>query len=340
MDSAGPRARAASSLTDHEESTMKPGSRCNTERTLFFGPLFVSFFLASSLPSCSETKECPTPTLTSDTTAWPDLSVPDSRGEAKPDLSAQCQKDKVQCKSDETNAFGVCLAASSMIKIPAGEFTMGKNEEGRPHNPEHKVTLKEFFIDQTEVTVEQYQACVTCGICPAPQRDGSHTGREPYYGNDKYKNFPVIYVSWTDAKTYCEGIGKQLPTEAQWEKAARGEDGRDYPWGSTEPTKTLANFNGNLNDTAPVTDFDAGKSPSGVLNLAGNVWEWVADSYSATYYGKSPAADPTGPETGPVKVIRGGGFTSSSEQLRTFLRASEAETSGYSHLGFRCAKEK
>jgi formylglycine-generating enzyme required for sulfatase activity len=289
----------------------------------------VALALALGLGGCCD-DECAT-------TPGSDARAEGGGGDAAP---SECQTDKVQCKADELNAFGVCLAQSSMVKVPAGEFTMGHTEHGKDYNPEHKVTLKEYLIDKTEVTVAQYKACVDCGVCAEPLRDGSHTGREPYYGNAKFADYPVIHVSWKDAKAYCEGIGKRLPTEAEWEKAARGTNGDTFPWGTAAPTSSHANYAAKVNDTAPVTDYDQGKSPYGALNMAGNVWEWVADSYDATYYSKSPAADPPGPTSSVVKVMRGGGFISSTSEIATYTRGHDAEGAAFSTVGFRCAKDK
>ncbi len=257
------------------------------------------------------------------------------------DGPGHCQTEKTKCAAGEINAFGVCLAQSGMVKVSAGQFTMGKTETGKDYSPEHKVTLKEYLIDKTEVTMAQYQACVDCGACVKPLRDGSHSGRQPYFRNTKYKDYPVIYVTYKDAKTYCEGIGKRLPTEAEWEKAARGSSTAPYPWGDAPPTKDRANFSALVNDTTPVTNYgDKGKSPVGALNMAGNVWEWVSDAYAATYYAKSPASDPKGPAPSNVRVVRGGCFISKYEQIKTTARGHYVETAAMSTVGFRCAKDK
>lgn len=290
------------------------------------GPGFATQALLAALllavPGCSD--EC-------EKCAGQDASV---------DTVNLCKKDEVQCASGEINAFGICLAESTMAKVAAGDFTMGKTETGEDYSPEHTVKLKAFLIDVTEVTVEQYKACVDCGVCNRPLRDGSHTGREPYYGDDTYKQYPVIYVTWNDAKAYCEGIGKRLPTEAEWEKAARGTSGADYPWGSDPPGKDQANFGGLVNDTKAVTDFSQGKSPCGALNMAGNVWEWVSDSFDAAYYAQSPAEDPTGPKSTAIKVARGGSFNSGLDMIKTYYRQAYAEDGAFSFLGFRCAMDQ
>jgi eukaryotic-like serine/threonine-protein kinase len=296
--------------------------------------------MAAWVAACEESKTSPTCADVAQVLHDAAPPVVDKAPEPQPDVSSLCTKDKVSCKEGELNAFGICLAPDSMVKIESGEFTMGRTEEMRPYSPEHKVTLKEFFIDKPEVTTAQYQACVDCGSCQRPLRDGSHTGREPYYGNEKFKDYPVIYVSWKNAKEYCEAIGKRLPTEAEWEKAARGKDGAEYPWGAEKPSKTTANFKDGPNDTESVTGHPDGKSPFGALNMAGNVWEWVNDTYDPNYYSNSPTSDPTGPAEGVLKVMRGGGFLSEVYQLRTFSRSGEAEGSAYSYLGFRCAKDK
>jgi serine/threonine-protein kinase len=270
----------------------------------------------------------------------PDATVGPGVDAATQQSWPNCKKDEVQCAAGEINAFGVCLAESSMVKVPAGAFTMGFAAPNQPFNPAHQVTLKEYLIDATEVSVAAYKACVDCGACNAPFRDGSNTGREPYYGNPTYDNYPVIYVSWTDAKAYCEAIGKRLPTEAEWEKAARGDAANDYPWGATAPTTKQANYGGLENDTVAVDGYETGKSPYGALHMAGNVWEWVADSFHPNYYSVSPPNDPLGPPTSGVKVIRGGGFNSSTDFLKTYYRIGETEGSTYSYLGFRCAKDQ
>jgi formylglycine-generating enzyme required for sulfatase activity len=266
----------------------------------------------------------------------------DQDAAALPDADAAlslCKKDKVTCADGETNAYGVCLPAGAMVKVPAGAFRMGFSEQGKDHAPERSVTLKAFTIDKTEVTTAAYQACVACGICGEPLRDGSHTGREPYYGNPAYQDYPVVYITWNDAKAYCAGIDKRLPTEAEWEKAARGPNGAKYPWGDVPATFKHANYlDSGKNDTTAVSEQPEGKSAYGALNLAGNVWEWVADSYAADYYAKAPAADPPGPAESAAKVARGGGFLSAAEELKSYRRASHPASAALSYLGFRCAK--
>ena len=160
-----------------------------------------------------------------------------------------------------------------MVSVPAGEFWMGCNEQADKRcnfdeKPYHKVYLDAYYIDKYEVTQSEYNECVTTDKCPANRKKDGFTGDRQ----------PVIGVSWEDADTYCKWAGKRLPTEAEWEKAARGTDGRVYPWGNSfDPTR--ANYAGALGKTSEVGSYPSGASPYGALNMAGNVWEWVADWY-------------------------------------------------------------
>ena len=144
--------------------------------------------------------------------------------------------------------------------------------------PVHKVVLDAFWIDQTEVTNKMYALCVQTSVCTPPSSTNSST-RPSYYENPEFEDYPVIYVDWYKAKTYCEWAGRRLPTEAEWEKAARGTDGRNYPWGKDAPNKMLLNYNGNVGDTTEIGKYPAGASIYGALDMAGNAWEWVSSLY-------------------------------------------------------------
>jgi formylglycine-generating enzyme required for sulfatase activity len=262
----------------------------------------------------------------------------DTEADAGPDGGRACVVPAATCNAGEHAEFGVCFTDDEEITIPGGTFSMGA-PSGTEFVPQHDVTISEFKLDKYEVTTGRFQLCVEAGCCDPPRYDGSYTGREPYYGNPDFGFWPVVFVSWEQARQYCEGAGKRLPTEAEWEYAARGTDGRLYPWGSDSPAATLANFGGARDgDTAQVGSFGAGASPFGVHDLAGNVWEWVADWYDAGYYGASPATDPTGPESGVAKVARGGSFGSEYNKLYTFYRAAWLPEESYGNLGFRCAR--
>jgi eukaryotic-like serine/threonine-protein kinase len=189
------------------------------------------------------------------------------------------------------------------------------------------------------VTNASYNDCVNAGVCNPPTNAGSFT-RSSYYGNSQYDEYPVIYVSWNMAKAYCEWRGAHLPTEAQWEKAARGTDERIYPWGKGLDCQK-ANYNdghnGCVGGTNKVGSYEAGKSPYSVYDLAGNVWEWVADWYSETYYGTSLPFNPLGPDSGQARVLRGGSWNRGQYDIRTSNRLRFAADYNNFDIGFRCA---
>lgn len=215
--------------------------------------------------------------------------------------------------------------------------------DAKPYEkPQHQVYLDAFWIDRTENTNATFAKCVTAGVCaPRPERRGT-TGVASlkhlnYYYDAEFANYPVLIYQPVDAATYCAWVGRRLPTEAEWEKAARGTDGRRFPWGEGQDCK-FATFFGCTQDTTDVEIPAAGASPYGALNMAGNVWEWVADEYAADYYAASPSKNPPGPVSGEGMVRRGGGWRSLTRDLRVTVRAS-----GVGHhyfdgqMGFRCA---
>jgi len=191
-----------------------------------------------------------------------------------------------------------------------------------------------------EVSYGQYFRCVASGVCSEPKGVGSRL-----YKDGGYKDFPVNFISWHQANTYCKWVGGKLPTEAQWEKAARGIDGRIYPWGDEQPTCEHANYSGCIRRlsvypaTMRVYTYTDGVSPYGIYNLVGNVWEWTADWYDSKYYYDSPNEDPLGPTNGEYKVIRGGSWETAVHwnQLHSSFREKRYPTFGWSDLGFRCA---
>lgn len=200
-------------------------------------------------------------------------------------------------------------------------------------HPQHQVYLDAFWIDQTEVTNVQYAKCVNNGKCPEPWDYSSFT-RESYYDNSEYSNYPVIWVSWNRANAYCKWAGRDLPTEAQWEMAARGTDGRTYPWGNQEPTDALANYGEIQGDTTAVGSYSEGASPYGALDMAGNVWEWVADSYGP--YSAGNVRNPKGPDTDSFHVLRGGSWKYISSNIRSTYRDGSYPTNMSGDVGFRC----
>ncbi len=222
-----------------------------------------------------------------------------------------------------------------MVYVPAGPFTMGSDNGPSDQTPVHTVTLDAYWIDLTEVTNAEYAQCVLVEQCKQPTSNLSNT-RTNYYGNSEYDNFPVINVYWGQAKAYCEWAGAQLPTEAQWEKAARGPNGRTYPWGSDINT-SYANYDRNLGDASKVANYESGKSPYGTYDMAGNVWEWVADWYDVKYYQNSPKLNPKGPEIGTQKVLRGGSWDSSNISVQSANRNKYNVSNAHDNVGFRCA---
>lgn len=211
---------------------------------------------------------------------------------------------------------------------------MGNGDAGpaaeSDEKPQHTVYLDAFWIDRTEVTNAMYAQCVQTGKCSAP----AHSRR---YGLPEYANHPALGVSWNQAQEYCAWAGRRLPTEAEWEKAARGTDGRLYPWGNDAPDASRLNFNHLVDDTTEVGKYPAGASPYGALDMAGNVWEWVADGYDENYYAESPAKNPTGGNSANQRVLRGGSWNNEAPNVRAANRfwafPGRNDTDG-----FRCAR--
>jgi formylglycine-generating enzyme required for sulfatase activity len=227
------------------------------------------------------------------------------------------------------------------VYVPSGQFLMGSPEEeleaGKAEKPQHSVYLSTYWIDQTEVTNAMYLRCVREGVCRPPKETSSKT-RPAYFDEPGFGDYPVIYVAWQDAEAYCRWAGRRLPSEAEWEKAARGIDGRVYPWGDYPPNAGMANFNNQVGDTRPVASYPAGASPYGALNMAGNVAEWVADWYDPDYYPVSSASNPTGPETGEFRLLRGGSWYSLVRAIRVASRLSNYPDLQSDAVGFRCAR--
>lgn len=244
-------------------------------------------------------------------------------------------------------------SGAAMIYVPGSSFRMGDDEGDRDTQPSRLVQLDAYFIDQTEVSNLQYSTCVEAGACQPPQMTNA-TYHPSYYGDPAYDDYPVIFVNWYQANTFCEWRDARLPTEAEWEMAA-GFDPRvaqkfAYPWGvAFDPNRV--NFcdancfgedrDGTVDDghqdTAPVASYDAGRSQMGMYNMSGNVWEWVFDWYSATYYADSEEINPFGPANGEAKVIRGGSWLSTAEEVSVTYRSRYVPEVVRANIGFRCA---
>ena len=224
----------------------------------------------------------------------------------------------------------------TLLYVPAGEFTMGSDSSGSDSIPVHTVYLDAFWIDKTEVTNGMYDKCLKAGQC-GPHDSVHSSTRNFYYGSVVYDKYPVIFVTWEDARAYCSWAGRRLPTEAEWEKAARGVDGRTYPWGNDTPNNNLLNYNAAIGDATEVGKYPNGASPYGALDMAGNVWEWVQDWYNETYYASSPASNPLGPDSGTYRVQRGGSWVIDDHYIRSATRYWAYLMSGYNYVGFRCA---
>lgn len=251
------------------------------------------------------------------------------------DTNANAQLDRLRrSKPLELQA----TAETPMVEISEGPFTMGSDgtQALEDERPRHQVWLPAFAMDLHEVTTAQYATFLAATTRPAPWQ--WNTVDLPQHGDR-----PVIGVDWADADAYCRWKGKRLPTEAEWEKAARGTDGRVYPWGNQVPTGTLANFALGARFSysqvlMPVQSYEQGRSPYGLYHMAGNVWEWVQDWYAVNYYETSPDRSPTGPAQGQFKVLRGGSWSDLPKYLLTYGRFKLLPETRNSYTGFRCAK--
>jgi len=222
------------------------------------------------------------------------------------------------------------IDGSTLVYIPSSEFVMGN---GGFDAPIHTVAVDEFWMYETKVTNRMYAQCVAVGACSAPTEELGG----PVYSNPEYANHPIVGVNWDQAQTYCAWSQGQLPTEAQWEKAARGVEGNTYPWGNEKPACDLLNLGYCSGRTSEVDAFSDGVSPYGLYDMAGNIFEWTADWYGEAYYSSAPAANPTGPESGQYRSIRGSSFETDFDQVESAIRHFGAQVYHSRDLGFRCA---
>lgn len=228
----------------------------------------------------------------------------------------------------------IWVDGSILVHVPGSEFIMGG--EGTD-NPVHKVGLSSFWIYRTKVTNRMYAYCVAAGKCAPPKDPNSLKD----FNDVALHDFPVAGVDWEQADIYCRFVEGRLPTEAEWEKTARGPDGNVYPWGDATPDCKLLNFNGTcVGKKTEVFDYPTGKSFYTALDMAGNAFEWTSDWYDPNYYGASPVADPRGPEAGTVRTVRGSSYQSDQTQTPSYRRFFLDPTQYRPDLGFRCVVEK
>lgn len=228
-----------------------------------------------------------------------------------------------------------------LVYVGEGKFKMGRDDPLAPdQGPMHTIKLDSFWIDKTEVTNQLYEKCVETGTCEAPAKSGSWN-RDSYFGDPQHADYPVIYVDWFRADAYCTWAGRRLPTEAEWEKAARGGDGRTFPWGEEidcNKTNYSPEEGSCMGDTAESGSYPDGASPYGALDMGGNVWEWVADWYGDDYFSISPRSNPTGPTSGDRRVFKGGSWDDTSKYISPAYRSSwDPSDDRFNSLGFRCA---
>jgi formylglycine-generating enzyme len=260
------------------------------------------------------------------------------------DLSAQDLED--------LSRIPVVVACRGMVLIPPGPFAMGCNSALEKNScqlwelPFHQVSMAAYYIDRHEVTVAGYTRCIESGHCSEPE--SNFDLRYYNWGGEGRGMHPINGVTWHQADAYCRWQEKGLCTEAQWEKGARGDDGRRYPWGDGAPNDDLAVMDSPksrmkvgamwpvLSTTSPVCQKPGGNSPYGLCDMAGNVWEWVADWFDPHYYSTSPGEDPRGPGSGIYRVIRGGRYHHVGFSMRASARSFFKPADGYAYLGFRC----
>jgi len=235
-----------------------------------------------------------------------------------------------------------------MAQIPAGPFLMGSSDGPVDERPAHRITLPSYRIDRYPVTNAQF-ALFLDAVGPS-NRNGErlfdvadpdariHRANGRWAAQPGFERHPVVEVSWAGARDYCTWRGKRLPTEAEWEKAARGTDARKYPWGNAPPDRSRAQYGMPFNETAPVDRFPAGASPYGVHDLSGNAWEWVSSAYRPYPYAAADGRED--PTSGQERATRGGGHDSGADEVTVTQRGrnlSRNPAAGHHNIGFRCA---
>jgi formylglycine-generating enzyme required for sulfatase activity len=328
--------------------------------------LIIAFIHGCALSKAAPTSPPPIPTPPQANTPSPTSAQVQPTPTVKPTPAGQSLGDTWTRPTDNV----------VMVYVPGGEFEMGSTNDQIKYSvqlceetnariygenfhcfsrdfaderPAHTVILDSFWIDRLEVTNKQYKRCVEAGICTSPTKSGSYT-RDTYYGNSAYDDYPVIWVGWAQARNYCAWVGARLPTEAEWEYAARGPESRIFPWGNTFDGTRLNYCDAKCElgiadntvddgypDTAPVGSFPSGMSWCGALDMAGNVREWVSDWYGVYQGGQQ--VNPIGPSAGELLVSRGGSWFDLSYTVRSVKRGQNATDFTAYKLGFRCVKD-
>lgn len=289
---------------------------------LVFGAIFFSRLTNSLKPEPTLVIK---PSQVFTTSTKTETSTPSTTPSPEPTLTYTVTSTSTPVPSRITDSKGVPMAL-----VPAGNFIMGSKNGDVDEVSVHEVYLNDFYIDIFEVTNALYNVCISDGVCGVPNSG--------YYQYSDYSDHPVVNVTWAQADQYCKWRGGYLPTEAQWEKTARGGDERTYPWGE-EVDCSKANYRTCVGNTAKIGSYESGKSPYGVYDLAGNVWEWVADWYDDNYYQYSPSSNPLGPTSGKYRVIRGGSWSFRIDDLPAYNRRESDPDSDRNTIGFRCAKD-
>jgi formylglycine-generating enzyme required for sulfatase activity len=254
-----------------------------------------------------------------------------------------------QLLSSQIHAAADSKNSSEMVRVPGGIFLMGNSDGPEDERPQHQINVAEFFLDRTPVTNAQFAQFLNAKGTQAA--DGQrwydiddndariHRRADKWTADAGSENYPVVEASWYGAVAYCAWLGKRLPTEAEWEKAARGTDGRKYPWGNEPPDRNRAHFGAGWNDLLPVGGLPKGASPYGILDLAGNGWEWVSSAYLPYPYNPDDGREDL--TRLQVRVTRGGGHDSSPDELTTTQRGRQVSRNprgGHHNIGFRCAR--
>lgn len=311
-------------------------------------------FAAIILSACGG--QTPTPTIATTAPAVPSPTILPTRSVAETPTEQASLPTSVPTQ-EFTNLRVSPIDGMPQVYIPAGTFHMGGFDvRAAPDEfPAREVTLDAYWMDQLEVTNAMYQSCVSAGACTLPQNFGT-ARKADYFFNPEYRDYPVVYVTWGQAKAYCEWADRRLPTEAEWERAARGDDMRTFPWGEDKPDYRFANFNMLVTDTSRVGSYPLGASPFGILDMAGNVAEWTSDFYSPAFYASAlEMSNPTGPASSSswMRVVRGGSLGDAEINIRVSkrssvrgsmlnaVRGSDAYLGDFSpRIGLRCAQDE